>query len=162
MDILDTKEHLIRLITEQLTTDLELFCNAAKRAHKASIDEENQPDNKYDTLALEASYVAQGQANRAQELRRSIEIYKQVVLPRGNANIRLLSLVTQEDDAGDLKRVFIGPVEGGRRITTKSGNVMVITPASPLGNALIGKTIDDSIDIKIGESTASYLVIEIA
>jgi transcription elongation GreA/GreB family factor len=156
-----TKKDLIHLIIERLTADLKLFYNAAKTAHKASIDEENQPDNKYDTLALEASYVAQGQANRAQELRRVIETYKQLVFRAGNGCVCLTSLVTLDDGLGEQKRVFIGPVEGGLRITTDMGDVTVITPASPLGKALIGKGVDDSVEIKTSGVTTSYQIIEI-
>jgi len=157
----NTKTGVIRLITERLTTDLELFYNAAKSAHRASIDEETQPDNKYDTLALEASYIAQGQANRAQEIRRAIETYKQLELPDGNSSIRLASLVVLESVTGELRTVFVGPVEGGVRITTGMGDVTVVTPASPLGNALIGKSVDDSVDFKMGGVTNSYRIVEI-
>ncbi|MEI6205304.1 MAG: hypothetical protein WCP20_00845 [Desulfuromonadales bacterium] len=104
------KIEIISLILAQLNHDLELFVNAARTAHKAAINEENQPDNKYDTTALEASYLAQGQANRAQELRQSIEIYKQLVLPPIGDTIRLTSLVTLKDRSGRLKQVFVGPV----------------------------------------------------
>ena len=152
------KNKLIHLVVAKLTADLELFFTAAKNAHKASIDEENQPDNKYDTLALEASYVAQGQANRAQEIRRSIEIYNHLELLQ-TATIRMSSLVTLEDDNGDQKRIFIGPAEGGLRVSTESGDVMVITPASPLGNALIGRTIDELVEVKTGGTSTKYHII---
>jgi transcription elongation GreA/GreB family factor len=153
---------LLHLIIGRLNQDLELFSSAARSAHKASIDEENQPDNKYDTLALEASYLAQGQANRAQELRRSIEIYKQLALHREDDRVRLTSLVTLEDDAGALKRVFIGPREGGLKITAAQGDVMVITPASPLGKALIGNSSGDPVEIKAGGETICYQIVEVA
>ena len=74
------KTNLLRLIVEQLAHDLSVQFNAALTAHEASTHEENIPDNKYETLALEASYLAQGQANRAQEIRRALETYKQLVL----------------------------------------------------------------------------------
>lgn len=154
-----TKVGLVRLIIERLNGDLALFLNAAKTAHEAAIDEENQPDNKYDTTALEASYVAQGQANRAQELRRTIEVYKQLLLtPTGDA-IRLTSLVTLEDDAGNRKLVFIGPLEGGLKISSEADEVMVITPASPLGKTLLGKSIDDVVEmIAGGANTGNHRV----
>ena len=47
------------------------------QAHAAATHEECQPDNKYDTTALEASYLAQGQANRAQEIRQGLEAYRE-------------------------------------------------------------------------------------
>ena len=156
-----TKVQLIRLITERLNQDLALFLNAAKTAHEAAIDEENQPDNKYDTTALEASYVAQGQANRAQDLRRSIETYRQLSPPSDSNTIRLASLITIEDESGCQKKVFIGPMEGGLRITTGSGDVMVITPASPLGKALIGRTVGDSVQIKTGTTQTGFQIIDI-
>jgi transcription elongation GreA/GreB family factor len=161
MDTNCSKTNLIRLIIGRLTTDLELFNYAAKTAHKASIDEENQPDNKYDTLALEASYVAQGQANRAQELRRSIETYKKTGIPPAGKTIRLTSLVTLEDGNGNRKRVFIGPAEGGLRIDTEEGAVTVITLASPLGRALISKTIDDPVVIMTGRDSIKYHILEV-
>ena len=139
-----------------------MFLDAARTAHKAATDEENQPDNKYDTLALESSYVAQGQANRAQELRRSIASYKQLTLVSSNNNIGLASLVTLEGNNGVQKRFFIGPAEGGIRITTERlGDVTVITLVSPLGKALIGNKIDDSVEIKAGATHTTYQIISV-
>jgi transcription elongation GreA/GreB family factor len=155
------KAELIRLILVKLNHDLELFVNAARTAHEAAIDEETQPDNKYDTTALEASYVAQGQANRAQELRRSIETYKQLAWPPQSDIIRLASLVTLKDSTGNQKQLFIGPLEGGLKVATKSGDVMVITPASPLGKSLIGKSSDDSVDIISGGARICYHIIDV-
>jgi len=156
-----TKAELIRLIIERLNNDLELFVNAAKTAHEAAIDEENQPDNKYDTTALEASYVAQGQANRAQELRRSIEIYKQLELSEKNEKIRIASLVTLGDQSGCQRKMFIGPTEGGLKISTESGDVTIITSLSPLGKNLIGKSVDDLIDISRGAAQICYHIVNV-
>jgi len=110
------KSRLVQLLISQLAHDLEVFFTAAKTAHEAATHEENQPDNKYDTLALEASYVAQGQANRAQELRRSLDIYRQLPLVSDCDLVRLTSLVRIEADDGVRRTVFIGPVEGGLKI----------------------------------------------
>jgi transcription elongation GreA/GreB family factor len=152
------KREIIQLIIGKLNAELELFFNAARTAHNASIDDENQPDNKYDTLALESSYVAQGQANRAQELRQSIDMYKRCEFHSDSDIIRLASLVSLENENGDLKRIFIGPVEGGLRIATETGDVMVITPASPLGQALIGKSTGDSVEIRTGGADIEYRI----
>ncbi len=54
-----TKEELLKNIIEALESDLALFAAAAHTAHEAATNEECQPDNKYDTTALEASYVFQ-------------------------------------------------------------------------------------------------------
>lgn len=156
------KTELLRRILAQLQHDLDVLLAAARTAHAASIHEENQPDNKYDTLALEASYVAQGQANRAQELRRSLDIYKQLKLPEtGNDTVRLGSLVTLDDEDGASRYVFIGPAEGGMKISIDNNEIVVITPASPLGRELIGRTIGDIVEIETGPSRTEYEIVAV-
>lgn len=132
-----------------MAADLAVFSIAAKTAHAASIHEENIPDNKYDTLSLEASYVAQGQANRAQELKGALHAYQTLALQEfaGDAAIRLTALVTLEAEDGEVRLVFIGPQEGGLKLHLNDEEVLVITPGSPLGTALIGKSVGDLVNL---------------
>lgn len=118
-------------------------------AHEAAIHEENIPDNKYDTLSLEASYVAQGQANRAQDIKRALHAYRSLTLQQfsGEAVIRLTALVTLTADDGSVKNVFIGPQEGGLKLQLDGEEILVITAGSPLGNTLIGKGAGDAVRI---------------
>lgn len=155
------KTLIVQRIIEQLSRDVELFFTAAKSAHEAATHEENQPDNKYDTLALEASYVAQEQANRAQELRRSLEIYQNLDTSSDSEEIRLTSLVTIEAEDGARKVVFIGPAEGGLRITGCETEIMVITPGSPLGRELIGRLSGDTIELVTGTNRMEYEIVEV-
>jgi transcription elongation GreA/GreB family factor len=138
-----------QLITERLAADLAVFSVAAKTAHEASIHEENIPDNKYDTLSLEASYVAQGQANRAQELKRALHAYRTLALQQfgEDAPIRLTALVTLEAQDGETRMLFIGPQEGGLKIQAEGEEILVITAGSPLGTDLIGKCAGDVVTI---------------
>ncbi|BCA79940.1 GreA/GreB family elongation factor [Desulfuromonas sp. AOP6] len=141
------KHQLLKHIIAALQADLAVFSHAARAAHAAATHAECQPDNKYDTTALEASYIAQGQANRAQDIRAALAIYSKLE-PRtfdDNTPIRLTALVTLEDEDGARRQVFIGPEAGGLRITCASGEIVVITPASPLGRSLIGKCVGDEI-----------------
>jgi len=156
------KTELVQRVIAQLSNDLEMFFTAAKTAHAAATHEENQPDNKYDTLALEASYVAQGQANRAQEIRRSIEAYKLLPLASDGETVRIASLVVIEAEDGTRKTLFIGPAAGGLRIAHHQTEIMVITPASPLGRELIGKGLGDSVKIKTGPNRTEYVIAEIS
>jgi hypothetical protein len=52
------KKQMVRRIVEQLTMNLSMLVQVAKSAHDVATDEENRADNKYDTLSLEASYLA--------------------------------------------------------------------------------------------------------
>ena len=157
------KSLLLQLIREQLTHDLAVQFNAAKTAHEASTHEENIPDNKYETLALEASYVAQGQANRAQEIKRALDTYKQLTLHRfeDGSPIRLTALVTLAGDDAATRTVFIGPLEGGMKVVDHltGTEIVVITPASPLGRDLIGKSVGDQVRIGVGPGCKEFAIV---
>ncbi len=72
--------------------------------------------------------------------------------------IRLTALVQLEDDEGASRLVFLGPAAGGLRLTFDGEEIMVITPASPLGRELIGKRCGDQITIKVGAVRAYEIV----
>ena len=159
-----TKQQLVTTIIARLEADLALFTEAARHAHAAATHEECQPDNKYDTTALEASYIAQGQANRAREIRQSLEAYRTLELQEfcDTSPIRLSALITLEDEAGEERRLFLGPQAGGLRLTGSDGEVVVITPASPLGRQLLGLTVgDDVLSADSGKKT-EYTIVAVA
>jgi len=148
------KIRLLQQIIDQLEADLALLSAAARAAHAAATDAECQPDNEYDTTALEASYVAQGQANRAAQIRTAVATYRSMTLRDFNEEtpIRLGALVTLEDEAGGITRVFLGPEAGGLKLATEAGEVVVVTPAAPLGGELLGKTVGDELETAAGKT----------
>ena len=158
-----TKQLLLQQIIEQLTHDLAVQFNAALTAHEASTHEENIPDNKYETLALEASYVAQGQANRAREIKRALESYKQLNLLQftDDSAIGLTALITLSGDDGTVRTVFIGPLEGGMKVADHQTDIVVISPASPLGRDLIGKSVGDQVRIGTGSGCKELEIIAV-
>ena len=155
------KAGVLQAILERLSHDLEVLFGAAKTAHEAATHPENAPADKYDTLALEASYVAQGQANRASQIRQSIELYRQLRLSQTLAAVQLATLVTLEDTAGTIKKLFIGPAEGGLKIEHLGEEIVVITPVSPMGRELLGKSAGDTIVIEAGTNLLEYEIVEI-
>jgi transcription elongation GreA/GreB family factor len=146
------KENLRTQIITLLKVDHALLLQAAKKAHAAATHEENVPDNKYETLALEASYVAQGQANRAQEILQALKLFRELNVQRftDETPIRLTALVKLEGEEGRIRLVFLGPAAGGLRLEFDGEEVMVITPASPLGRNLIGKQCGDLLELGSG------------
>ena len=158
-----TKGHLLQAIISALSADLAVLSTAAREAHDAATHEECQPDNKYDTTALEASYIAQGQANRAQEIRGALESYRTLTLLPfdDDAPIRLTALVTLEDCEGNERRFFLGPRGGGTKITDEQGEIVVITPGSPLGRGLLGLRTGDEVQAGEAGSAATFTIIAV-
>ena len=154
-----TKAQIIQQIITALSKDLTVSSAAAKAAHAAATHEECLPDNKYDTTALEASYIAQGQANRAQEILVALESYRTLTLHDFNDDtpIRLTALVTLEDGEGNSRRLFIGPQAGGMKIADGDEEIVVITPGSPLGRSLLGARTGD--EVKAGDGAAAFFTV---
>jgi hypothetical protein len=158
------KELILNKIIALLTEDLKILTEAARTAHAAATHEECAPDNKYDTTGLEASYVAQGQANRAQEIRHALEKYKALVLQPFDEEvpIRLTALVRLEDVNGNCRKVFLGPEAGGLKLIDGAEEYIVITPESPLGKALLGKVCDDEVCVGKSEGQKTFTIVDVS
>lgn len=158
------KELILNKIIALLTENLKILTEAARTAHAAATHEECLPDNKYDTTGLEASYVAQGQANRAQEIRHALETYKALVAKPFDEEtpIRLTALVSLEDIKGNCRKVFLGPEAGGLKLFDGDEEFIVITPESPLGKALLGRVCDDEVCVGQGEGRKNYTIVGVS
>lgn len=154
---------LLRNLIEAVEKDLLALMKATEAAHKAAIDSENTPENKYDTQSLEASYIAQGQANRAQELRKSLHSIKAMPLEdfQPNAVIKLSASLTLETEEGEIRHFFIAIAGAGRKIEYKDKQYTVITPSSPLGASLMGKMVGDIITVSIHNLETEYEILNI-
>lgn len=140
----------VRLL-ERLESDLELARRAAQTAHEAATHEENIAENKYDTLGLEASYLAAGQSRRVGEIRRALAAWRQLpLLPyAAQRGIILGTLVHLVDDDGGEQWLLLGPDGAGLKLTDGARDVLVITARSPLGAALLGQHEGDEFEREI-------------
>lgn len=154
---------LVSAIIKQLESELATAITASQEAHSSATHTENVADNKYDTLALEAAYLAHGQSVRIAELEESIRAYKHFKRLHFDAqsSIQIGALVDLENENGDITQLFIGPCAGGLCLGEKPNITRVITPATPLGKALLHKSIDDDIELKINHQTQYFTVIDI-
>lgn len=159
-----SKQKLLQTIIELLDRDQKLLLGAARKAHLAATDPENAPDNKYETLALESSYIAQGQANRAQEVKKAIDLYRNLTLRHfaDDDPVYLTALVTIASASGGHRSLFIGPAAGGLKFRHQGSEVVVITPDSPLGRDLLGKEVGDVIEIEVQGVLIEYELIELS
>jgi transcription elongation GreA/GreB family factor len=145
------KEWIRQQIINRLHADLEKAGRAAGDAHSIATAEENKAENKYDTLALEASYLAQGQSKRVAELDTALITYTRCVLKDFDKNtpIDVTACVCIETKRGEKQRFFIGPAMGGMTIGEGEDEITVLTLKAPLGAALEGKKTGDSGELMI-------------
>ena len=156
------KVDLVQIIIQQLEDKLQVAHASTQRAIDAATDEETVPEHKYDTLALEASYLAHGQAMRVQESEEELRQYRTLVLRDfSDARIVVGAYVELVDENDVEKAFFIGPCSGGLTVEWQGKEVFVLTPKSPLGRALVGKEEGEDIDVKIGDKTTCYEVVTV-
>ncbi|MGE0547956.1 MAG: GreA/GreB family elongation factor [Kofleriaceae bacterium] len=143
---------LIAILREALVT--------AQQSHAAAIDgatnEESRAENEKDTRGLEQSYLARGQAKRVVELEVMVaELESWVVRSfRRGDRIAISAVITIEED-GELQRLFLAPHGGG---TVLAGPTHVVSPSSPLGHALLGKRIDDEVEIELPGRSRAFVI----
>jgi len=157
------KQEVLQLIVEKLTIDLDIAQRAAQTAYETATHEENIAENKYDTLGLEASYLAAGQARRVEEIRQSLVLYQKLsVTPfNGDKGIQSGDLITLENDQGIEQHLFLGPDAAGLKIPVGELIVTVITSRAPLGQTLLGKLPGDELEIVVNGTRQSFEVTRI-
>ncbi len=150
------KQTFVNEIIAQLTDKLAQAEKAANDAHAAAVDDESVAETQYDTLAIEASYLAEGQSKRVFECKQEIFAFENIMLRDFDENnqIALTALVQLSADIKTNHWFFIAPAAGGFRCQLpqqdKIINITVITPNSPMALALLDKYQDDEIEITIG------------
>ncbi|MFX7612848.1 hypothetical protein ABTJ49_20380, partial [Acinetobacter baumannii] len=117
---------------------------------------------KYDTLGLEAAYLAAGQSRRVEEIRQALGLYRNLVLRDFDEEqgIQLTALVTLLNADGSRRTVFLGPEAAGLKIDCEGREVLVITPRSPLGQSLIGRHPGDETGAKDSPLAVEILAVD--
>lgn len=159
-----TKAELLSAIVATLNEKHQQAISAAQQAHDTATAEENIAENKYDTLGLEAAYLAQGHSERALSLESDIEVFTKLA-PVGFSEddpIAQGALVLIEDTKGEQQRIFLGPVSGGLKIRFKSEDIMLITTQAPLGSKLLGASVGDEVEVDIAGEKKVFDVVGLA
>jgi transcription elongation GreA/GreB family factor len=145
------KRAVVTLIIDHLLAELETVAGAERESREAATHEDTRAEDKYDTRATESSYLADGQARLAAELRGAVEQYRALAIREFQADepVALTALVElQQRSMRDL--YFIGPRNGGVVVSHDDVEVMVITPQSPLGRALLGRRSGEQVRLENG------------
>ena len=150
------------LILEKLSVDLDIAQRAAQTAYETATHEENIAENKYDTLGLEASYLAAGQAKRVEEIKQALTLCQNLPLRAydDQRGIEIGALLGLEDENGRQQWLFLAPDGAGLKVDVVGQPVTVITPRSPLGKSLLGKFEGDEVEILVAGARQHFTVTE--
>ena len=157
-----TKQKLIEAVIALLEEELARANLAAKSSHEAATAEENRPENQYDTRALEASFLARGQAARVAELEHGIKMLRELPIKELSADCPIQggALVTL-DCEGTEHRHFVLPVGAGLQLPEGKEKISVLTYSSPLGAAILGKCAGDSFTFSRAGTSKDYDIVRV-
>tara|TARA_R110000803_G_scaffold135160_3_gene202214 strand:+ start:22113 stop:22496 length:384 start_codon:yes stop_codon:yes gene_type:complete len=124
-------------------------------------------ETQYDTLAIEQSYLAEGQSRRVDDIRSAIKSLESLKFDPllNKARVMMGSLVQMEQDIAKRHWFFITPAAGGYRCQVnhqeKLIKITLITPQAPMGKVLLRKELDDDVTLSIGKNNIADFITDI-
>ncbi|MCC7300507.1 MAG: GreA/GreB family elongation factor [Verrucomicrobia bacterium] len=144
------KPALLRVIIAELEADLRRQQAANQQASAGATDGEARAETKWDTCGLESSYLARGHALQFKALASDLEDLRTFMIPVfSGLPVGIGALIETELDKEKMI-CFLLPCAGGTEVSFEGQNVSVITPASPIGAALMDKKQGDRFSFRAG------------
>lgn len=164
------KTKLIHLIVEKLKNEINTLTLSAKAAHEAATHEESKAEDSHDTRGLEASYLAGAQLARLEVLKKTVGAFQLMDVrsfrPTDPITVGALVELKIEDQKGqNIKKslfYFLASLGGGIGIDLDGQAVQVITPLSPVGEALLGLSVGGVIEIESPRLVRHYEIVGIS
>ena len=138
------KQEIVANILERLREEFENRRRVSKITREGGNDAESKAEGKYDTLAIEENYLADGLARQALAAAEAIaEIEKMPLRTFTRDDPIDLGALVQIEFPGAREWFFLAHSGGGTEVQHEGTPVTVITPESPLGSQLIGSRVGD-------------------
>lgn len=155
------KPTLKAALLTRLDDDIDAALASSRSAQETASHEDNKPENQYDTLALEAAYLAHGQSERILRLQKErISLAKWPMPEKGEPLVRngsLLKLMSEDDET---RWLFITPV-GGYQLLAEGQKILVISQQTPLAKKLMGKEEGEALDLTFNGVTTEWELAEL-
>ncbi|MGZ3772531.1 MAG: GreA/GreB family elongation factor [Pseudobdellovibrionaceae bacterium] len=156
------KKKLIETIREQLENDVVVLKQAALATYEAATHEESKPENEYDTRGLEASYLAGAQAKRIREIEEILVILKHLTVKDFGPQDKINSTALVEVEFNGKHSFFFIMIKGGGVSVKFDGRtIQIITPNSPLGEALLDQKKGGIAVVENGDQVREYEIINV-
>ena len=138
------KSEIIVSILGRLREEFESRSRVSKITREGGNDAESKAEGKYDTLAIEENYLADGLAKQALAAAEAMaEIEKMPLRTFTEDDPIDLGALVEIESPGTREWFFLAPSGGGTEVQHEGTPVTVITPESPLGSQLIGSRAGD-------------------
>ena len=153
-----------KIILEKLIEKLQLELIEVETAAKSTKDlvtaDDLKSEGKYDTRAIEASYLASAQLQRVEEIKTDIQMLKDIeVAQTQKIQMGALALIEYK---GNARYYFLTSTSGGTMLTVGENTMLVISVFSPLGNGALGLIAGESFEVETPKEMRLYKIIEVS
>lgn len=157
------KADILKEIIRELRREFMTLATSAMQAREAATSEEAKAENKYDTRGLEASYLAGAQAQRAQDVRKTLDQFQRLEVKDFTAKtpIGATALVETRIGQNSSKWYFLLAMKGGIKIDIAGREIMTLSLESPLGLELKSRLVGDTFNFKIKGEDKEYEIINV-
>lgn len=168
------KLFFIEQLVDQLRQSVSVARRAEADAREAAATLSTESEKKEDgRAAIEFGGMAAGQAARGRKIQEELEAltaFGSGGVPDYNRRTpvglgAMIDVASEDDDHGRRERTFLLlPVGAGTELTGPGGDgfLSVITPASPVGRALLGKKVGDTVDVQIRGEWHEWSLVDVA
>jgi transcription elongation GreA/GreB family factor len=158
------KRFLVDQLIERLRSSAQVALHASESAATEARDGATPAEKREDArAAIEFGSLARAQSRRAQKVISEIDAlttFRPDPWPRSQP-IGVGAIVEVEDaDSGEGRTFFLAPVGAGVSLTGPGGDgfLSVVTPASPIGKAVLGRRADDVIDVTVEGDVREWMI----
>jgi transcription elongation GreA/GreB family factor len=150
-------------LSATLHAALATMARSAEDARQGATHEENRSEGDKDMRATEQSYVARGQAMRAEQLAEEAARLDALVLRSFGEDDPIAPGALVRVRVDDEPRVlFVVAQGGGTELLIDGVKVTVLTPLSPAGRLLVGKQVGDEFELAAAGRTRTWEIDAVA
>ncbi len=159
---LPDKRKLFDAVIATLAAELGTLEAAATSARAAATDEESRAEDKHDTRATEASYLAAGQSARVAALQAQLLYFRTFEIRSfapGSASAA--GAVIKVKSGKVLQTYLLAQGAGGIRAEADGCSFQVLSLDSPLGEGLFGVRVGETVDVEIRDKVLAYEIVSV-
>ena len=156
------KKKIVEVLIEKLNSELKEVESAARSTRDLATADDLKSEGKYDTRAIEASYLASAQNKRVEEIKLDIQMLEdlEVHVETTSSKLQLGSLGLISCN-GQERLYFISSTSGGSMLMIDNNPILVISVFSPIGDAALGLGAGESFEVETPKETRQYEIREI-
>lgn len=153
------KKNILKKLIENLQAELGEVEGAAKSTRDLATQDDLKSEGKYDTRAIEASYLASAQQKRVEEIKIDIQMLEEIEI-QNSKKLQMGSLALIEYK-GNERYYFLTSTSGGTMLTVDGQTILVISVFSPLGNGALGLVEGESFEVETPKELRTYKVLKV-